>query len=374
MSTATISFGLVTVPIQLYSASESQAAVSFNLLHEKCHSRLKQQYICPKDEEIVTRDQMVKGYEFAKDQYVVFTEDELKSMAEEASKTIEITEFVPAGQGRSDLLRGGVLPRPGQGRREGLRAAGRGHAPDRTLARWPSGPRAASSTWRWCGPSRTGSCMQVLHYADEVRPFSEVPVGDAVREGAGAQARRAARRADRDRRVQARELRGRRARRGTSRPSSARSRARRSPPPTGSAQGADHRPHGGAQGEPGRRRAPRASAPPPPRARGRPRRRGAGARRRRRGAPKRGARQAAVARGRRRARDGASRKARRAQVRPPCRGLPRPRHPRRGGLRALPAPARVVPRGRAGRRCGASRTRSTGAGRCPGSAIPRRAC
>src|SRR5258707_13941242 len=95
MSTATISFGIVNVPIRLYAARESQAAVSFNLLHERCKLRLKQQYICPKDEEIVTRDQMVKGYEFAKDQYVVFTEDEIKSMAEEASKTIEITEFFP---------------------------------------------------------------------------------------------------------------------------------------------------------------------------------------------------------------------------------------------------------------------------------------
>ena len=90
LSTGTISFGLVTVPIRLYSASETAAAVSFNMLHGKCHSRLRQQYICPKDEEIVTRDQMVKGYEFAKDQYVTFTEDELKAMAEETSKTIEI--------------------------------------------------------------------------------------------------------------------------------------------------------------------------------------------------------------------------------------------------------------------------------------------
>ena len=68
LSTGTISFGLVTVPIRLYSASESSAAVSFNMLHGKCGSRLRQQYICQKDEEIVTRDQMVKGYEFAKDQ------------------------------------------------------------------------------------------------------------------------------------------------------------------------------------------------------------------------------------------------------------------------------------------------------------------
>src|SRR5574341_283496 len=94
----TISFGLVSVPIKLYSAAESQAAVSFNMLHGKCHSRLKQQYICPKDEAIVPRDQMVKGYEFAKDQYVTFTEDEIKTMAEESTRAIEITEFVPAAQ------------------------------------------------------------------------------------------------------------------------------------------------------------------------------------------------------------------------------------------------------------------------------------
>ena len=94
IASLTVSFGLVAIPVKLYSATEATKAVSFNMLHKTCGSRLKQQYICPKDEEIVTRDQMVKGYEFAKDQYVVFTEDEIKSMAEEASKTIEITEFV----------------------------------------------------------------------------------------------------------------------------------------------------------------------------------------------------------------------------------------------------------------------------------------
>src|SRR5574341_1160858 len=91
----TISFGLVSVPVKLYSAAESQAAVSFNMLHGKCGTRLKQQYVCPKDEEIVTRDQTVKGYEFAKDQYVTFTIDELKAMEETSSPAIEIAEFVP---------------------------------------------------------------------------------------------------------------------------------------------------------------------------------------------------------------------------------------------------------------------------------------
>src|SRR6185436_6993713 len=95
IGTATISFGLVSVPVNLYSSAESKASVSFNMLHAKCNSRLRQQYICPKDEEIVPRDQMVKGYEFAKDQYVVFSEDELKQMAEQTTRTIEIAEFVP---------------------------------------------------------------------------------------------------------------------------------------------------------------------------------------------------------------------------------------------------------------------------------------
>ena len=95
IATATISFGLVSVPVNLYSSSESRASVSFNMLHKKCNTRLKQQYTCPKDNEIVGRDETVKGYEFAKDQYVVFTADELKALDEKATGMIEVLEFVP---------------------------------------------------------------------------------------------------------------------------------------------------------------------------------------------------------------------------------------------------------------------------------------
>ena len=67
--TATISFGLVSVPVHIYSSAESRSNVSFNMLHKKCGTRVKQQYVCPKDNnEVVPRDEMVKGYEFAKDQ------------------------------------------------------------------------------------------------------------------------------------------------------------------------------------------------------------------------------------------------------------------------------------------------------------------
>src|SRR3954468_14991922 len=96
LANATISFGLVSVPVNLYSSAESKASVSFNMLHKKCGSRVKQQYICPKDnDEVVPRDEMVKGYEFAKDQFVVLTPDEIKALEEKGTGTIDVSEFVP---------------------------------------------------------------------------------------------------------------------------------------------------------------------------------------------------------------------------------------------------------------------------------------
>src|SRR5690349_15009657 len=98
IATGTLSFGLVTVPIRLYTANESSAGISFNMLHAECGSRLKQQYVCPKHETVVTRDETVKGYQFAKDQYVTFTSEEIKALSEEPSRAIEITEFVQLAQ------------------------------------------------------------------------------------------------------------------------------------------------------------------------------------------------------------------------------------------------------------------------------------
>src|SRR5918997_5977538 len=95
IASLTISFGMVSIPVKLYSATDATRAISFNLLHKACGSRLKQQYLCVKEEVPVPREDMVKGYEFAKDQYVVFTPDELKAMEEAGSHTADITEFVP---------------------------------------------------------------------------------------------------------------------------------------------------------------------------------------------------------------------------------------------------------------------------------------
>jgi len=178
IGSGTVSFGMVSIPVKLFSASESKSAVSFNLLHGKCGSRLKQQYICPKDSETVTRDQMVKGYEFAKDQYVTFTEDELKAMAQEAERAIEIAEFVPADQVDPIYFDGAYYLGPDKGGDKAyhllvkaMRETGRS-----ALAKWAARGKQYLVLIR---PVKDGLVMQQLLYADEVRTISEVPLGDA---------------------------------------------------------------------------------------------------------------------------------------------------------------------------------------------------
>src|ERR1044071_3254271 len=95
MGSGTISFGLVAIPIKLYSTGESSAGISFNWLHGKCGNRVRMQYFCPTDEEVVERKDLVKGYEFAKDRYVVMSDEELATLVTKATNSIDITEFVP---------------------------------------------------------------------------------------------------------------------------------------------------------------------------------------------------------------------------------------------------------------------------------------
>ena len=96
IASLTISFGMVSIPVKLYSATEASRAISFNLLHKACGSRLKQQYLCVKEEVPVAREDMAKGYEFAKDQYVMFSPEELKALEEAGTQSADITEFIPA--------------------------------------------------------------------------------------------------------------------------------------------------------------------------------------------------------------------------------------------------------------------------------------
>src|SRR5262245_10343432 len=94
IGSATISFGLVSIPTRLYVATHSER-LSFNMLHSECGTRIKQQLYCPHCERTIQRNETVKGYEFAKDRYVTFAEEELKALEAETTRTIDIQEFVP---------------------------------------------------------------------------------------------------------------------------------------------------------------------------------------------------------------------------------------------------------------------------------------
>src|SRR4029453_3247168 len=141
-------------------------------------TRLKQQYVCPTDNEIVTRDQMVKGYEFAKEQYVTFTEEEIKAMAETSSPAIEITEFVPLSKVDPVFFDSAYYLGPDKGgdRAYNLLAAAIWERRRGALAKWGARGKGYLVLIR---PVDKGVIMQTLHYADEVRAIDEVPLGDA---------------------------------------------------------------------------------------------------------------------------------------------------------------------------------------------------
>ena len=178
IGSATLSFGLVSVPIQLYSASESRATISFNWLHKECGSRLKQQYVCKQDNKVVENDDRVKGYEFGKNQYVTFTAEEIKALEEQKKESIDITEFVPANQvGRHFVSKVYYLgPDKGGARAYRLLSAALRETGLSAIARHAARGKQYLVLIR---PEGEGLVLEQLYYADEVRPFSEVPLGEA---------------------------------------------------------------------------------------------------------------------------------------------------------------------------------------------------
>jgi DNA end-binding protein Ku len=179
IASLTISFGLVSIPVKLFSATEASKAISFNLLHKTCGSRLKQQYLCAKEEIPVAREEMVKGYEFTKDQYVMFTPEELKAMEEAGTHTADITEFVPVESvdpiyfDKAYYLapdKGGAKPYALLSR--ALRESGRC-----ALGRWAARGKQYIVMIRPI--ERDGSdglVMQQLLYAAEVRSITEIEI------------------------------------------------------------------------------------------------------------------------------------------------------------------------------------------------------
>src|SRR6266545_4325717 len=166
LGSGTISFGLVSIPVKLYTAA-SAGGVSFNQLHTKCGNRLRQQMFCPVDNEVVDRSQIVKGYEFQKDQYVRFTDEEIKSLEGEASKVIDITEFVPLST--VDPIYGEKAYR--------LLTDAMAKTERVALAKFVMRGKESLVLIR---PSQYGLMLHTMYFADEVRDFGEVGKGGSA--------------------------------------------------------------------------------------------------------------------------------------------------------------------------------------------------
>jgi DNA end-binding protein Ku len=175
ISSGTISFGLVSIPIKLYTATASQQ-VHFNMLHRDTHGRVKQQYILPSTGQVVERKEMAKGYEFAKGQFVVFEEEELKKLEAQRSSSIDITEFVPLDSVDLIQVEKTYYVGPDKGGDKAYRLL--------TEAMRESG-KVAVGSWAAKGkeqlvlirPYRDGLVLHQMFYADEVRAFDEVETG-----------------------------------------------------------------------------------------------------------------------------------------------------------------------------------------------------
>ena len=173
-----IAFGLVSIPVKLFSAAESSEKIAFNMLHKDCGSRVQQQLFCPKDERTIDRTETVKGYEFSRGQYVLFNEEELKALEEKTTQQIDITEFVKSDQIDPIYFSKPYYLGPEKG---GARAY--------TLL-----ARALEQTGRWAvakyaargkgylvviRPLGKGLVMQQLYYPNESRAIDELDLGDA---------------------------------------------------------------------------------------------------------------------------------------------------------------------------------------------------
>src|SRR5262245_52108880 len=177
IGSGTISFGLVSIPVKMFTAASSES-VSFNQIHPKCGGRIKQQLLCPPCNEIVERGTLVKGYEFAKDQYVQFTEEELKGLEGETSRMIDIAEFVPLAQVDPIYFEKTYYLGPDKGGEKAYRLLTDAMVKAKRVALAQFTMRGKESLVL-IRPSGNGLMLHFMYYADEVRDFGEVDKGDA---------------------------------------------------------------------------------------------------------------------------------------------------------------------------------------------------
>ncbi len=174
---ATITFGLVNIPVRFYTATKSED-VHFNLLHEECGSRVNRKWWCPHHEQMIGYDEMTRAYPIAKNRYVKFSDEEIEALESDDNRALEITEFVDLDQIDPVFFEKAYYLGPGEGGNktykllsEAMKKQGKV-----AVARWVTGGREHLVILR---PYENGLVLHTMYYADEVRDFAAMDIGDA---------------------------------------------------------------------------------------------------------------------------------------------------------------------------------------------------
>src|SRR5688572_14026286 len=174
---ATITFGLVNIPVRMYTATKSED-VHFNLLHGPCGSRVNRKWWCPEHEEMIASDELIRGYQIAKNQYVTLTDEEMEVLETDENRSLDITEFVDLAQIDPVFFEKSYYlgPAPGGGKTYRLLAQAMKKQNKVAVARWVMGHREHLVLLR---PFEEGLVLHTMYYADEVRDFSAIDLQGA---------------------------------------------------------------------------------------------------------------------------------------------------------------------------------------------------
>lgn len=169
---ATISFGLVSIPVRFYTATKTED-VHFHLLHESCGTRVNRKWWCPHHEKIVPSDELIRGYAISKNKYVTFTDEEIEALETDDNRSLEITEFVDLTQIDPVFFEKAYFlgPAPGGGKTYKLLATALKKQGKVALGSWVTANRAHLVVVR---PYEEGLILHTMYYADEVRDFGAI--------------------------------------------------------------------------------------------------------------------------------------------------------------------------------------------------------
>jgi len=174
---ATISFGLVSIPVRFYTATKSED-VHFNLLHASCGTRVNRKWWCPHHEKIVESDELIRGYAISKNKYVTFTDEEIDALETDDNRALEITEFLDLQQIDPVFFEKAYFlgPAPGGGKTYKLLSEAMKKENKVAVAHWISANREHLVVVR---PYEKGLVLHTMFYADEVRDFGEIDLENA---------------------------------------------------------------------------------------------------------------------------------------------------------------------------------------------------